>query len=146
MRMMKLIMLVTGFIVWAVLLIQPAHVRAESARVLTGELVAQGSKTQFRVVGHNGSFTAPSGTPLDRLDGRNVQVEPSSDNRVLAIQEVQVPINPVEHGMSTVRGELVVVDPVARRFSVAGDNQTYICPAADRCRRVRRQIGGVQAR
>jgi hypothetical protein len=125
MTAMKSLMLAAAFVSWTVL-VQPTHAVADT---VTGELaVLNGSKTQFRVVGHGGTFTAPAGTPLERLDGRNVQVELSSSGKVSAIHEVPVPVNPVEHGFQTVRGELVVVDPVNRRFTIAGDNQTYTAP------------------
>jgi len=128
MKAMRVLMLLAGFIVLAALA-QPAHVRADTGRVLTGELVVlNGSNSQFRIVGYGGHFTAPAGTPLHQLDGHTVQVDLSSGGKVLAIHDTPVPINPVEHGAVTVRGEMVVVDPVARRFSVAGDTQTYSAP------------------
>jgi hypothetical protein len=125
---MRNIMLVGGLAV-LMALAPPTQVRADTGRTLTGELVVlNGSKSQFRLVGHGGPFTAPSGTSLERFDGKTVQVELGAGNRVVSLQEVPVPINPVEHGLSKVRGELVVVDPVARRFTVAGDSQTYTAP------------------
>jgi hypothetical protein len=120
--------LIAGFMVFAAL-VQPADVRADTGRVLTGELVVlNGSNTQFRIVGYNGTFTAPAGTPLHQLDGHPVQVDLASSGKVLAIHDTPIPINPIEHGAVTVRGEMVVVDAVARRFSVAGDTQTYSAP------------------
>jgi hypothetical protein len=72
---------------------------------------------------------APAGTSVTALDGHNVQVE-VTNGHVASITEVRVPIDPVAHGMSTVRGQLVVADPIGRRFSFAGDTQTYIAPPA----------------
>jgi len=130
MKAMRVFLLICGFVVWAAVA-QPALVGADTGRVVTGELVVlNGSRSQFRIVGHNGAFTAPSRAPIEQLDGKNVRVELSSSGRVISITEVPVPLNPIEHGMQTVRGEMVVVDPVARRFSVAGDTQTYTAPPA----------------
>ena len=97
MTAMRSLMLAATIAICAVF-VQPTHAGADTGRVLTGELaVLNGSRTQFRVVGHGGTFTAPPGTPLDRLDGHNVQVELSSSGAVSAIHEVPVPVNPVEH-------------------------------------------------
>jgi hypothetical protein len=103
--------------------------RADSGRVLTGELVVlKGTGHRFRIVEQPGSFTAPAGTPLESLDGHTVRVELSSNGRVMSITETPVAIDPVTHGWSTVRGELVVTDQFNRRFTVAGDNQVYVAP------------------
>lgn len=104
-----------------------ASADSATGRILTGELAAT-SGNQFRLVGHGSGFTAPSGTPLDALDGKNVEVELSSDGRVISIREVPVPINPVAHGWSTTRGQLMVTDPVTRTFTFAGDTQSYEAP------------------
>jgi len=103
---------------------------ADAQRTLSGELVVlNGSKSQFRIVGHGGTFVAPAGTSLQALDGRTVRVELSSNGKVTQITDTPVAINPVVHGWSTVRGEVVVVDGINRRFTVAGDTQTYTAPA-----------------
>jgi hypothetical protein len=102
---------------------------AEYGRTLTGELVYR-SGNQFRIVGVGSGFTAPSGTPLASLDGKTVQVELSPDGRVTQITQVTVPINPVLHGWSTVRGQVAVANPYARTFTFAGDTQTYTAPAS----------------
>lgn len=107
------------------LVVAPAG--AATGRILTGELVAS-SGNQFRIVGQGSGFTAPSGTPLAALDGKNVEVELSPDGRVTSIREVPVPINPVAHGWSTVRGQLMLTDPATRTFTFAGDTQSYVAP------------------
>ena len=125
MNAMRILLVAGLFICGAVY--SPA--RAETGREIQGELVVlKGSTHQFRIVEHPGTFTAPPGTPLEQLDGKNVRVELSSNGRVASIQEVPVPINPVEHGLSSVRGELVVTDAINRRFTVSGDNQVYTAP------------------
>lgn len=103
----------------------PSVATAASASVLTGELVAEGG-SQFRLVGH-GRYTAPAGTPLQALDGKTVQVELAS-GRVVSITEAPVPVNPVAHGLSTVRGQLRVADPATRTFTFASDTQVYTAP------------------
>lgn len=98
-------------------------------RVVHGELVVlNGSSSQFRIVGTNGTFTAPAGTPLQALDGKAVNVE-LSDGRVTQISEQPVVITPVTSGFETVRGQLVLRDATARSFGVAGDASTYEAPA-----------------
>ena len=103
----------------------PSVAVAEATSTLTGELVAEGG-SQFRLVGH-GRYTAPPGTPLQALDGKTVQVELAS-GRVVSITESPVPVNPVMHGLSTVRGELRVTDPTMRTFTFASDPQVYTAP------------------
>jgi hypothetical protein len=92
--------------------------------------VIDGSSNHFRIVGQGGTFNAPAGTSVVGLDGHTVQVEVSSGGYVTSIAEVHVPIAPVTHGWSTVRGQLVVTDATGRRFSFAGDTQSYIAPPA----------------
>jgi hypothetical protein len=111
----------------AALLLAGMPADAAAGRILTGELVA-GSGNQFRIVGQGSGYTAPAGTPLAALDGKTVEVELSSDGRVTSIREVPVPIDPVTHGWSTVRGQLMVTDPAARTFTFAGDAQSYVAP------------------
>jgi hypothetical protein len=104
---------------------------AAADRTLTGELVVtDASAHRFRIVGQSGSFTAPAGTAVEALDGHTVQVEVSSHGTVTQITEVHVPIQPVTHGRSTARGQLVVSDAGARRFTFVGDGQTYVAPPA----------------
>lgn len=100
-------------------------VAAASTSVMTGELVAEGGN-QFRLVGH-GRYTAPPGTPLQALDGKTVQVELAA-GKVVSITEAPVAVNPVVHGVSTVRGELRVADPATRTFTFASDTQVYTAP------------------
>lgn len=98
-------------------------------RVVHGELVVlNGSSTQFRIVGTEGSWTAPAGTPLEALDGKAVDVR-ISGGRVTEIVEQQVAITPVTSGFETVRGQLVLRDAAAQSFGVVGDPGTYIAPA-----------------
>ena len=98
-------------------------------QVLHGELVVlDGSNSQFRIVGTNGTFTAPAGTPLHDLDGKAVNVE-VSNGRVTQITEQTVPITPVTSGFETIRGQLVLRDATAQTFGVVGDTSTYTAPA-----------------
>jgi hypothetical protein len=115
-------------ILLTLLLCAPASVTHAAERTLTGELVViDGSSTRFRLVGNEGTFTAPPGTPLQDLDGKAVYVE-ISDGRVTQITEKTVAITPVTSGFETVRGQLVLRDAAAQSFGVVGDNSTYIAP------------------
>ncbi|MGH7785689.1 MAG: hypothetical protein ACRERC_02425, partial [Candidatus Binatia bacterium] len=99
---------------------------APAEGVLSGELVVlEGAKHRFRLIGHEGSYTAPAGTPLDELDGKNVQIELGSGGRVTQITEAPVRVEPVVSGVSTVRGQLLVQDGERGTFTFAGDTQTY---------------------
>jgi len=99
-------------------------------RTMSGELVVlDGSASRFRLVGHDGTFTAPAGTSLSDLDGKAVEVELSSGGKVTQITERPVAITPQTSGFETVRGQMIVRDPVARSFGLAGDNRVYIAPA-----------------
>lgn len=103
---------------------------ADYGRMITGELVAiKGTASQFRIVGHGGTFAAPPGVSVQALDGKTVQVELASNGKVSQITEAPVPIDPVAHGFSTVRGALMVTDPTLRRFTFAGDDQVYVAPS-----------------
>ncbi len=100
-----------------------------AGHVLTGELVVtNATRNQFRLVGHAGSFTAPAGIPVDALDGKPVQVEFSSNGRVLQISTEPPPPNSITHSEEIVSGQLVVRDPVLRTFTFAGDDRTYTAP------------------
>ena len=103
--------------------------QAESERAVSGELVViKGTTNQFRIVGYPGTFTAP--TAVTELDGHTVRVEMTSTGHVLQIVDTPVPINPIAHGWSSVRGELRVTDAATGRFSFAGDNQSYVAPSS----------------
>jgi hypothetical protein len=102
---------------------------AQSERAMSGELVVtNGAANQFRIVGYPGSFTAPAGTSVTALDGHPVRVEVSSAGHVTQIVDAPVPINPVTHGWSTVRGQLRVTDAATGSFTFAGDSQAYVAP------------------
>ena len=108
-----------------------AHAGApgRSDSVLTGELVVtNAARNQFRLVTHSGSFTAPPGISVAALDGKPVEVELGHDGRVSQITQMQVRIEPIEHGFEVVSGELVRPDPASRTFSIAGDGRTYVAP------------------
>lgn len=97
------------------------------ARVLSGELVVTNeAHNQFRLVGHGGYFTAPAGTPVGELDGKPVQVELGSNGRVTVIRPLDLAVPQVTSSYDIVSGQLVVIDPVRRTFSVAGDTQQYV--------------------
>ena len=99
-------------------------------RVLSGELVPlDGSATLFRLIGHEGAFTAPPGTPLDALDGKAVTVELSADGRVTRITERAIAITPVTSGWETVRGQLAVRDAATGTFAIVGESGVYTAPA-----------------
>jgi hypothetical protein len=108
--------------------------RAETAslgnRVLTGELViTNAARNQFRLVQHNGSFTAPAGISIEALDGKPVQVELGRDGRVLEISQKPIHYEPITHGFEVISGELVVRDAARRTFAIAGDDHTYVAPS-----------------
>ena len=98
-------------------------------RILTGELVVtNAARNKFRLVEHRGSFTAPTGTPVEALDGKPVQVELARDGRVLQIRQMQIHIEPITHGFEVVSGELMLRDPATRTFAIVGDDRTYVAP------------------
>lgn len=98
--------------------------------VLSGELVVTDAiHNRFRLVGHGGSFTAPPGTAIDAWDGKPVQVELSSDGRVLQISEMPIHIEPITHGYEIVTGHLVADDPAGRTFTLAGSDRIYVPPS-----------------
>lgn len=106
----------------------PALARVDSRNVISGELVAiDGTRNQFRIVGHGGTFTAPAGFSVHALDGKPVYVE-LAGGRVVQISEMPIPIKPVEHGFETVTGELVVRDAATGSFMIAGDGRIYAAP------------------
>jgi hypothetical protein len=116
-----------------VLLLSPhvaaARTNTMGERVVTSELVATNvARNQFRLVGHNGWFTAPPGTSVEALDGKPVQVEFGHDGHVLDISLAHTPIDRITHSMEIVTGQLIVQDPVLRTFSLAGGNRVYVAP------------------
>jgi len=100
-----------------------------AADMVSGELVViDGSTNRFRVVGREGTFTAPPGAPLAELEGKSVDVELAGD-RVLQITERLVVVTPVTSTIEIVRGQFLVRDPVAGSFAFAGDSRVYVAPA-----------------
>jgi len=129
MKTLGVVVLACGFFAGAALS-SANRTRAENEHAVSGELVVTNAATnQFRIVGSNGSFTAPAGTSVTALDGHTVMVELSSTGHVLQIVDTPVPINPVTHGWSTVRGQLRLTDATTGRFTFAGDDQTYVAPS-----------------
>lgn len=101
--------------------------RAQSG-VVSGELVQiDGTRSQFRIVGHGGTFTAPSGVSLESLDGKPVRVD-IVNGRVAQITYVPIATEPIEHGFETVTGELVVRDAASGSFTIAGDGRLFTVP------------------
>jgi hypothetical protein len=130
MKAFSVVSLASGFILLVLASASYAG-HAAPARTLTGEMVMlDASANRFRIVGYDGSYTAPAGTPVQAFDGRNVHVELTSGGQVLEITEAPVRIEPVTHGEGTARGELVVTDAATGRFTFVGDNQTYVAPSA----------------
>ena len=112
-----------------------------SDRVLHGELVVlKGSSSQFRIVGTDGTFTAPAGTPLTELDGKAVNVE-VSNGRVTQITEQTVPITPVTSGFETIRGQLVLRDPSAQHVRRRRRHQHLFRAGRHRVAAVCREVG-----
>lgn len=126
MKLLRMLFVATSL--GALVIVSVGTARAQSGRVVSGELVAM-SGSQFRIVGQPGTYSAPSGVDIQALDGKTVDVEIATGGRVAQISPHPVPINPVTHGWSTVRGQLAVVDPLNGRFTFAGDNQTYVAPS-----------------
>lgn len=99
----------------------------EAGRSVTGELVVtNASHNQFRLVGHGGSFTAPSSVAVESLDGKPVQVELSSNGRVTSIRALDLAEPQVTSSYQVVSGQMQVLDPVRRTFTLAGDTQHYL--------------------
>ena len=97
--------------------------------VLTGELVPiRGTSSRFRIVGHAGTFTAPSSSVVEEFDGKAVEVQLSRDGHVLQITQLPIHTEPINHGYEVVSGELVTSDPVGRTFGIAGDNRLFSAP------------------
>jgi len=100
-----------------------------ASSVLTGELVVtNAARNQFRLVEHNGSFTAPAGVSVTALDGKPVRVEFGADGRALQITQMPIEYAPITHGFEVVSGEFVLRDPVTRTFGILGDNRSYSVP------------------
>ena len=58
------------------------------ARMLNGTMkVTDFSTGRFRIVGSDEVLTAPAGTPLEALDGRNVRVEVTAEGKVWRISD-----------------------------------------------------------
>jgi hypothetical protein len=116
----------------ALCLLRSPQSAAAAEQFVSGELVVlDGSADRFRLVGHDGTFKAPAGVPLAELDGKNVEVQ-LSGGRVTQITERSVAITPITSGYETVRGQMIVRDPVARSFNFAGDTRVYIAaPSVD---------------
>jgi hypothetical protein len=107
-------------------LLRSPQLAVAAEQFVSGELVViDGSADRFRLVGHDGTFKAPAGVPLAELDGKNVEVQ-LSGGRVTQITERAVAITPITSGYETVRGQMIVRDPVARSFNFAGDTRVYI--------------------
>jgi len=113
----------------------PSHARSREIHtthaggVITGELVIlSGSENRFRLVGHGGTFRAPSGISVEEFDGKPVEVELSRDGRVLQITEMPIERRPIAHGVDVISGQLMVRDPMTRAFAIAGDDRLYIAP------------------
>jgi hypothetical protein len=99
-------------------------------RTLTGEFVVTDvSADRFRIIGRDGSYTAPAGTPMQALDGRYVQVQLTSSGEVVQVTKAPDLIEPITHAWGNVRGDLVVIDATTGRFKFAGDDQTYFAPS-----------------
>ncbi len=128
MKALRVLAFAAGLCALTIVSGEPTRAADYSGRVVTGELVAM-SGSQFRIVGQPGSFSAP-GVDLQALDGKTVEVEIGSGGKVAEIRPHPVPINPVTHGWSTVRGQLAVIDPLNGRFTFAGDDQAYIAPSS----------------
>lgn len=116
--------LIIACLIAALALTAPVHAQ----QTLSGELVVlEGSTSRFRLVGHDGAFTAPPSVPLAELDGKAVIIE-VSNGRVTQITEQQIAITPITSGWETVRGQLEIRDAMARTFGVVGDSHDYAAP------------------
>lgn len=103
---------------------------AEQQRAINGELVIvdQAAK-RFRLVGHDGTYVAPTGTSLQALDGKDVTVQIGSDGQVTQIAPVTVAITPITQSLETIRGALQVKDAAARTFTIHGFENVHTAPA-----------------
>jgi len=99
-------------------------------RTITGQFVVTDAATdKFRIIGRDGFYTAPTGTPMQALDGRYVQVQLTSSGRVVQVNKAPDVIEPIARGWGNVRGDLVVSDATTGRFKFAGDDHAYFAPS-----------------
>lgn len=100
------------------------------AQAFVGELaVVDARAMRFRIVGRDGSYIAPDGTPLASLDGKTVSVRLGPDGRVMQLDPLTVAITPITESLETIRGQLVVKDPAARTFTIQGFADLRTAPA-----------------
>jgi hypothetical protein len=128
------IVIMTSVILALVLSMGTQSVAAQSAEmadgVLTGELVVTNAEAnRFRLVGHDGQFTAPAGKSVEALDGKPVRVTLSHGGRVIAIDPEAIQYQPITHGFETVTGKLVPRAEVPGEFTLVGDDHAYVAPA-----------------
>ena len=117
------VFVVLGFVLCLIAPLSPA-----AGNTISGELVVREGTNQFRIVDHPGYFQAPSGTPLEALDGKPVIVELSGNRQVLRITENPIHVKPITTEYEIVTGELVLVDTIRGTFAIAGAPQTYSAP------------------
>jgi len=108
----------------------PARAAGVGGNFLTGELVVISEQARtFRLVGNdNRQFVAPAGVELDALDGKPVIVQLDAKGHVESIDPKHVEYKPITHGITTIYGELRVVDVTEHRFRIEGESGTYVAP------------------
>lgn len=130
MKTLRAVVLASGFMALVLGSMSCMRTVAPPLRTLTGEfVVTDASADRFRIIGRDGSYTAPTGTPMQALDGRYVQVQLTSSGRVVQVTKAPDLIEPVTHAWGNVRGDLVVTDATTGKFKFAGDDQTYFAPS-----------------
>jgi hypothetical protein len=131
--MMRSPSLVKGFlgalITVGMILILSVVGNAGQVRMLNGELVRlENGSQRFRLVGNDGTFTAPASIDLTPFEGMPVEVEIDGDGRVQRITEMSMQIEPVTHRIVELSGSLVPGDPVAGTFKLDGDPRQFTAP------------------
>ena len=98
---------------------------------LNGELVVISPAARtFRLVGYdNRHFVAPPGIVLDAFDGKPVIVQLGANGHVESIHQKEITYKPITHGITTIYGELQVVDTSEQRFRIQGESGTYVAPS-----------------
>jgi len=130
MKTIRVVALASGIIALALGSVSCASRAVEPLRTLTGEfVVTDAAANGFRIIGRDGAYIAPTGTPMQALDGHYVQVQLTSSGQVVQVAKAPDMNEPITRGWGNVRGDLVVIDAKTGRFKFAGDDRTYFAPS-----------------
>ncbi len=130
MKITKVVVLVSGLSALGLGALSCASRAVAPLRTITGEfVVTDAAADRFRIIGRDGSYIAPTGTPMQAFDGHYVQVQLTSSGQVVQVTKAPDRIEPITHGWGNVRGDLVVTDATTGRFKFAGDDRNYFAPS-----------------